>query len=126
MTITSDSQADQSLSVNHYDSSYSDQLQHDTTSDSITFSMSATPIISSMSPTTFDTPDTEIVIRGRGFGSLDASKLTLMSGGVEIKGGAITTAGGNDTWSVNVPCLPSGKYKFLHSLFFKEFLRNSI
>ena len=71
--------------------------------------MSATPIITSMSPTTFEAPDTDIVIRGKRFGSLDTSKMTLMIGDVEITGGTITSSGVNDTWTVSVPCLASGK-----------------
>ena len=120
MTINSDNQADEILSVNHYDSSYAHQLQHDDTSDPITFSISATPRISSITPTTLDAPNTDVNITGVRFGSLDVNKLTLIVGDTKIKGGSITSAFGTDTWIVSVPCLPPGIYKcfFLFSFYF--------
>ena len=78
---------------------------------SSSLSMSATPRIDAITPTTFNAPNTEIKISGGRFGSLDTSTLTLIIGETKITGGGtITTVDGVDTWTVNVPCLPAGTF----------------
>uniref|UniRef100_A0A7M5XJA2 G8 domain-containing protein n=2 Tax=Clytia hemisphaerica TaxID=252671 RepID=A0A7M5XJA2_9CNID len=86
------------------------QLQQDHSSTSIKYSMSATPWVQSVTPTVFNTADTEITIIGKNFGS-NANKLTLNIGGTEITGGTITNDGaGTDTWKVNIPCFTAGDH----------------
>jgi len=109
--VANQNQPNETFTVNIYDGSYASELQQKVSDHTFTYSMTATAMVTFMRPNIFNQSNTELTVKGTGFGA-DASKLVLTIGSVKVTGGAIADDGsGLKIWTVNVPCLPPGHFK---------------